>query len=153
MAMTLEELRHQLSDIEPDEATYSGIGADEIPLLEQLARDPEAWMASRAVFAASRVADARAKAILARAAGDPRPQLRVAAAAATKNLEPAAANSLLLQALNDSDLGVRKFAVHRSRRRIASRCTRRLRELESADPAPAIRTAAKSRLAEIRRTP
>jgi hypothetical protein len=153
MAMTLEELRNQLSDIEPDEATYSGIGAEEIPLLEQLARDPEAWMASRAVFAASRVKDARAKAILARAAGDPRPQLRVAAAAATKNLEPAAANSLLLQALNDSDLGVRKFAVQSVAPAHSEPVHARLRELESADPAPAIRTAAKSRLAEIRKTP
>jgi HEAT repeat protein len=153
MAMTLEELRRQLSAIEPDEATYSGIGAAEIPLLEQLARDPEPWMASRAVFAASRVADARAKAILARAAGDSRPELRVAAAAATKNPPPAEANSLLLQALNDSDLGVRKFAVQSVAATHSEPVHARLRELESGDPAPAIRNAAKSRLAEIGRVP
>lgn len=151
MAMTLEELRRQLSAIEPDEATYSGIGPDEIPLLEQLARDPEPWMASRAVFAASRVADARAKAIMARAAGDPRSELRVAAAAAAKNLAPAEANSLLLQALNDSDLGVRKFAVQSVSPTHSEPVQARLRELESADPAPAIRDAAKSRIAEIRK--
>jgi HEAT repeat protein len=151
MAKTLEELRRQLSAIEPDEATYSGIGPEDLPLLEQLARDPEPWMASRAVFAASRMADVRAKAILARAAGDPRSELRVAAAAATKNLAPAEANSLLLQAMNDSDLGVRKFAVQAVAPTHSEPVQARLRELESADPAPAIREAAKSRLAEIRR--
>jgi len=36
MAMTLEELRNQLSAIEPDEGIYAGIGSSEIPLLEQL---------------------------------------------------------------------------------------------------------------------
>jgi HEAT repeat protein len=152
MAMTLEELRRQLSAIEPNEGTYSGIGADELPLLDQLSRDPEPWMASRAVFAASRLADARAKAILARAAGDPRSELRVAAAAATKNLAPAEANSLLLQALGDSDLGVRKFAVQAVAPTHSEPVQAKLRELESADPAPAIRDAAKSRIAEIRRT-
>jgi HEAT repeat protein len=151
MAMTLEELRSQLSAIEPDEATYSGIGPAELPLLELLARDPEPWMASRAVFAASRVADARAKAILARAASDPRSELRVAAAAATKNLAPAEANSLLLQALNDSDLGVRKFAVQAVAPAHAEPVHARLRELEAEDPAPAIRNAAKSRIAELGR--
>ena len=153
MAITLEELRRQLSAIEPNEATYSGIGSAEIPMLEQLARDPEAWIASRAVFAASRVADARAKAILARAAGDPRSELRVAAAAATKNLSPAEANSLLLQALNDADLGVRKFAVQSVAATHSESVHARLRELESGDPAPAIRTAARTRLEEIRRAP
>ena len=151
--MTLEELRHQLSAIEPDAATYSGIGVAEIPLLEQLARDPEAWMASRAVFAASRVGGAQAKAILARAASDPRPQLRVAAAAAASHLVPDDANSLLLQALADSDLGVRKFAVRSVAGTHSEAVRARLRELESADPAPAIRNAARARLAEIRQAP
>jgi HEAT repeat protein len=149
MAMTLEELRRQLSAIEPDEATYSGIGAEEIALLDQLSRDPEPWMASRAVFAASRMADARAKAIVARAAGDPRSELRVAAAAATKNLAPAEANNLLLQALSDSD---RKFAVQAVAPTHSEPVQAKLRELESNDPAPAIREAARSRNAEIRRT-
>jgi HEAT repeat protein len=153
MPMTMEELRRQLSAIEPDENTYSGIGPSELPLLEQLVRDPEPWMASRAVFAASRIPGAHAKAILARAAGDPRPQLRVAAAAATKNLAPADANSLLLQALNDSELGVRKFAIQSVAATHSEQVHARLRELETGDPAPAIRDSAKARLATIRRVP
>jgi hypothetical protein len=136
----MEELRHQLSAIEGDENTFSGIGPSELPLLEQLFSDPEPSMASRAVFAASRIAGEPAKAILVRAAGDPRPELRVAAAAA--NLAPADAYRLLLQALSGSYLGVRKFAIR-------SVARARLRELKSGDAAPAIRDAARSRLAAI----
>ena len=147
--MTLDELRQQLSDAEPDESTFSGIGPSELPLLEQLLSDPEPWMASRAVFAASRIPGAHAKAILVRAAADPRPQLRVAAAAAAANLAPADANSLLLQALSDADLGVRKFAIRSVAATHSEQVRARLRELESGDPAPAIRDAARSRLADI----
>lgn len=151
--MTLQQLRDQLSAIEPNEETYSGIGESELPLLGDLVKDPEAWMASRAVFAASRVADARAAAILARAASDPRPELRVAAAAAVGNLPPAAGDRLLLQGLNDSDLGVRKFAIQSVTEAHGESVQARVRELESADPAPAIRDAAATKLAAIRRTP
>ena len=88
MAMTLEELRNQLSAIEPDEGIYAGIGSSGIPLLEQLLQDREAWMASRAVFALSRVPDIRAVTILSRAVPDPRQEVRVSVAASVSNLRP-----------------------------------------------------------------
>ena len=49
MPMTLDQLKNQLSAIQPDESTYAGIGASEVPLLEQLLRDDEDWLAARAV--------------------------------------------------------------------------------------------------------
>src|SRR4051794_12924690 len=75
MPMSLEQLRNQLSAIEPNDSTYAGIGASEISLLEQLLQDKEAWMASRAVFALSRVPDEKATTILARIVADPRQEV------------------------------------------------------------------------------
>jgi HEAT repeat protein len=94
MPMTLEQISNQLSAIEPDDGIYSGIGSSEIPLLEQLLQDKEAWMASRAVFALSRISDAEAVTILSQAAADPRPEVRVAVAASVSNLKPEDANNI-----------------------------------------------------------
>ena len=86
MPMTFDQLRNQLSAIESDESTYAGIGASEVPLLEQLLRDDEVWMAARAVFALSRVPDARAVTLLSQAGADPRQAVRVAVAASVTKL-------------------------------------------------------------------
>src|SRR5262245_41188092 len=107
MPMTLEELRQQLSAIEADEGMYDRIGPSEIPLLEQRLKDKETWMAVRAVFALSKLQDAKAVTILSRTVQDPRPEVRVAVAASTSNLKPSDANNILLTLLSDSELGVR----------------------------------------------
>jgi HEAT repeat protein len=151
--MTLEELKQQLSSIEVDDATYVGIGPSEVPLLEQIVGDPETWLAGRAIFALSQVRSDAATAVMARAAGDPRPEVRVAVAASAKNLPPAAANGILLQGLNDAELGVRKFAVRSVAPGHNAEVQTRLRDLENEDPARYIRDAAGSKVSEIQRQP
>ena len=151
MAMTLEQLRSQLSTIEPEESTYAGIGAAEIPLLEQLLQDEEAWMASRAVFALSRQPDPQAISILSRVAADPRPELRVALAASTANLPPRAANNILLTLLDDADVGVRKFAVEAVSGKHNPAVHAKVRDIGTQDPEPVLRDVAKSKLSELRR--
>src|SRR4051812_28603135 len=111
MPMTLEQLRNRLSDIEPEPGMYAGLGLPEIPLLAQLVQDDEAWMASRAVFALSTVPDPRAVTVVSQAATDPRQEVRVAVAASVGNLEPQNASNILLRLLEDTEVGVRKFAV------------------------------------------
>lgn len=150
MPMTLEQMRSQLSAIEPDDSTYAGIGSSEIPMLDQLLQDEEVWMASRAVFALSRVSDAKAVAILSRAAGDPRQEVRVAVAASVSNLKPNDANNMLLKLLTDPELGVRKFAVQAISGTHDPAVHAKLRDIQTRDPAPAIRDAAKDRLRELR---
>jgi HEAT repeat protein len=145
----MQELRDQLSAIEPDESIYGGIGPAEIPLLEQLLADKQAWLASRAVFALSRIPDARAVAVLARAAADPRQEVRVAAAAAVSKFKPADANAILLKLLADPELGVRKFALQAVPGTHDPAVHAKLRDLVAADPAPWIRDAARSRLREL----
>ncbi len=153
MPMTLEQLKQQLSSIEADDATYAGIGPSEVPLLDQLVNDPETWLAARAIFALSHVPTPTALAILARSAADPRPEIRVAVAASTKNLPPSDANGILLRALSDVELGVRKFAIRSVAPDHSAPVQAKLRELEAGDPAPSIRDAARSKLSEIRREP
>jgi HEAT repeat protein len=152
MPMTLEQLRNQLSAIEPDDGIHAGIGPSEIPILEQLLQDTEAWMASRAVVALSAVPDMRAVTILSRAVTDPRPEVRVAVAASVSNLRPGDANNILLNLLADTDLGVRKFAVQAVSGTHDTAVHTKLRELEIRDPAPPIRDAAKDRLRELKLT-
>lgn len=150
MAKSLEQLRNQLSAIEPDSNTYSGIGSAEIPLLEQLLQDKEAWMASRAVFALSRVPDVNAVTALSRAAADLRQEVRVAVAASTANLKPSDANQLLVKLLADSELGVRKFAIQAVSGAHDAAVQSKLRDIQAQDPASQIRDVAKSKLRELK---
>jgi HEAT repeat protein len=147
--MTAEELRNQLSSIEPNEGMYTGIGASEIPILEQLLQDKEAWMASRAVFALSRVSDASAVTLLARAVADPREEVRVAVAASVSNLKPQDANNIVLKLLTDPELGVRKLAVKAVSGAHDAAVHAKLRDIETRDPAPLIRDVAKAKLREL----
>ena len=153
MPLTLAALKEQLSSIEVDGATYDGIGPSDVPLLEQLVRDPETWLAARAIFALSQLRSAAATAILAGSAADPRPEIRVAVAASAKNLPAEDASGILLQALNDPELGVRKFAIRSVAPQHAASVQAKLRELEAGDPAPSLRDAAGAKLSQIRREP
>jgi HEAT repeat protein len=109
--MTAAELRTKLSMIEPTEAMYDGIGAGDVPALEQIISDREEWMASRAVFALSRVGNSAAVNALARAAADQRSPVRVAVAAAVSQRALVLSDNALVNLLRDQDAGVRKFAA------------------------------------------
>lgn len=150
MPMTLEQIRNQLSAIEPDDSIYDGIGPSEIPLLEQLLQDKEAWMASRAIFALSRVSDAKAVTILSRVVADPRQEVRVAVAASVSILKPQDANNILLKLLTDTALGVRKFAVQAVSGAHDAAVHAKLRDIETRDPAPPIRDVAKDKLRTLK---
>lgn len=151
MPMTFEEIKSQLSAIETGDNIFSGIGPSEIPSLKRLLKDKEAWMAARAVFALSRVPDAKATALLAQAVADSRPEIRVALAASVRSLKPEAANSILLQLLDDADLGVRKFAVQSVSSDHNTAVQKKLKDIELRDPAPPIRKIAKDRAQELKR--
>jgi HEAT repeat protein len=148
--MTLEQLRNQLSAIEPDDSIYGGISSSEIPLLEQLLQDQEPWMASRAIFALSKVPDIRAVTVLSQAVSDPRQEVRVAVAASVSNLRPSETNDILVQLLDDTNLGVRKFAVQAVSETHDAAVHAKLRDLGIQDPASPIRAIAQDRLRELR---
>jgi HEAT repeat protein len=152
MPMTIKQLRNQLSAIEPNNSIYAGIGSSEIPSLEQLLQDKEVWIASRAVFALSRVSDAKAVSILSRAVADPRQEVRIAVAASVNNLEPNDASAFLIKLLADTALGVRKFAVQAVSRTHDAAVHAKLLDIQNRDPAPQIREIAKSKRRELKLT-
>ena len=112
MTMTMDELRAQLSSIEPDESTYAGIGPDEVPLLRELLDDDEAWLAARAVHALSRIDDPAAQDALAEAAGKPRMEVRVAVATSSANMPAETSDQVLAGLLADDHSAVRKWAIN-----------------------------------------
>jgi HEAT repeat protein len=133
MAMTISELRQQLSAIEPSESTYEGIGASKVDLLTELLDEEEAWLAARAAHALSRIESDRAHEALLSAAESSRPEVRVAVAASAEWLPPEVSDEILSRLLGDSEIGVRKFAVKSTSDRQSAAIRRRVVEIATAD--------------------
>lgn len=120
--MTFEQVKELLSRIEAREEMYHQLGPEDLPHLQRLMKDEEAWLAARAVFAAARLPSGEARELLVEAAADPRPQMRIAvatglqqAAASGGGAESAgfadSSDELLESLLQDPDPGVVKYAV------------------------------------------
>jgi len=145
MPMTLSELRTRLSEIEPTERMYEGIGPSEVPVLRQLLDDEEAWLAARAVYALSRINTPEAHAAVAEAAGSPRPELRVAAAVNAPRLPPELSDRVLDLLLDDGNVGVRKFAIKASDKN-SPRLRGKLESIVTSDPDNVLRQLAREHL-------
>jgi HEAT repeat protein len=121
MAPTMEEVRRHL---EPDEPRYgraaSALGTEALPLLEELAREADPLLASKAAYLAGVIGSPGAEKVLKAAAKRPEPEVRVAAAAGVGRLPapesvdalPAdAPGAVLGRLLEDEDPSVRKYAL------------------------------------------
>jgi HEAT repeat protein len=147
----LDAVRMALA-IEPDESMYEGIGEDDIPVLEQLLRDDEAWMASRAVWALAHVDTEASLRGLTNAARDARPEVRVSVAASAARMNNIRSSDILLSLLlNDADPGVRKFSVSSVSGANERSIIDKLRAIAEQDPSPTLRVAARDRLEFLRR--
>jgi len=109
---TFQEVRNLLSTIEADEYTYSQITSEDIPNLQKLLKDSEAWMSARAIFALSRLKNQEAHALIEHATRDKRIEVRVAIAVASPLLPQAVAEKALSMLLRDEDLGVKQWAIN-----------------------------------------
>jgi HEAT repeat protein len=107
----MEQVRAKLELIEPDYAEAAKLGPEAIPFLEQLAKGTDILLATRAVYLASLIGGRRAARLLLDAATSPVPEIRVQAAAGAQNLPEEKAEKILLEALGDSDFGVRNVAL------------------------------------------
>jgi HEAT repeat protein len=133
MRKSPSELRDQLSTIESDDATYEGLGRDDVAFLAQLLEDDEGWIAARAVHALSRIDDPRARQAILAAASMPRLEVRVAAATAAGRLPAELSDGVLLGLLDDPDPAVRKFAVRSVSPRNGAAVRGRVQELAGAE--------------------
>jgi HEAT repeat protein len=143
--MSMAQLREQLSAIEPDESTYADISAAEVDLLRQLLDDEEPWLAARAVHALSRIDDESAHSALLAASQSSRPELRTAVAASAHALPPSLSDDILSRLLRDSEVGVRKFAIHSTSERNSDVVRARLIEVAGSDVNTTVRQIAEKR--------
>ena len=147
--MDIEQLRRQLSAIEPDESMYDGISSADIPASKQLLSEPEPWLASRAVWGLAYLNTAEAVRRLDIAARDSRPEVRVSVAASARRLSPRFAEPLLVKLLDDSDIGVRKFSVLSASSRSSSQLIEKLKTIANSDVHVDLRRFAQEKLDEM----
>jgi HEAT repeat protein len=110
----MEAVRKVLDPDEPDYAAAAELGEDALPHLEELVRGDEVMLASKATYAASLISGGAD--VVATAADSEDPVIRVAAAAAARNLPPERAEPVLLRLSDDDDAGIRKVARASARR-------------------------------------
>jgi HEAT repeat protein len=149
MAKSPSELRDQLSTIEGDDATYEGLGGDDVASLTSLLEDDEGWLAARAVHALSRIDDPLAHQAILGAASMARLEVRVAAATAAGRLPVELSDGVLLGLLGDPDPAVRKFAVRSVSPRNGAAVRSRVQELADAEPNPRIKDMAEEKSRSI----
>jgi HEAT repeat protein len=144
MPVTMEQVRAQLTRIEPDYMDAAKLGSGAMPFLKRLAAGDDIPLAARAVYLASLIGGDQAVQILLSAAGNPSPDIRIQAAGGARNLPKTKAAKILLKALGDSDVGVRNIAL-KSTRAMASlgampaAIRKKVTTLSKSDPEPFIR--------------
>jgi hypothetical protein len=132
MATTMEQVRAVLDPDEPDyEKGAAELGPDAIPHLQALVKGDDPMLASKAAYLASLIKSDASADVVREAAGSNVETVRVAAAAAARNLPSAKASEVLEGLVADADPGVRKVA----RDAVPKRPSSRLAELLAATEA------------------
>jgi HEAT repeat protein len=144
MTVTVRDI---LDRIDLDEIDYPAaaaeLGAEALPLLEELAEGADTMLASKAVYLATLISGSESTSIMERAARHPDARVRVAAAAGLRNLGERYAEAQVEELLQDSDVGVRKVALQSVAAFDSPAMAARARRLAEHDPEPAIRDLAK----------
>jgi hypothetical protein len=122
MPRSPSELRDQLSTIESDDATYEGLGRDDVAALTPLLEDDEGWLAARAVHALGRIDATEAG-----------------------RLPDELSDGVLMGLLGDPEPAVRKFAVRSVSPRNGVAVRSRVQELADAEPNPRIKDMAEEK--------
>ncbi len=111
MPIKMTDVRGHLELDEPDYAAAAEIGVDALPHLQTLVNGNDVILASKATYLASLIKDRGAADVLRQAATHTDPVVRVAAAAAVKNLAVEEVDTVIVPLLADGDVGVRKVAI------------------------------------------
>ena len=113
MAHTREELVRLINLDEPDyPRIVQQLTKDDVPLLTQLAQDPNPGLATKAISCLGLMNEETAVAGLQAAVANADPVYRIAAAHALRNVASSPVGVRLLgKLLDDQDVGVRKFAL------------------------------------------
>ena len=108
MSVSMDDVRKVLDPDEPDYAAAARLGEEALAHLERLVRGDDPMLASKAAYAASLIEGGSD--VVETAAASEDPVVRVAAAAAVRNLPSGRARQMLRQLADDDDPGIRKVA-------------------------------------------
>jgi hypothetical protein len=114
MSVTIANVRALLDVDEPNYAEAAKLGPKAVPHLETLVREGDAMLASKATYMASLIQSDHSINVVKAAAKSSDPVVRVAAAAAVRNLSAVATDEVLGLLSSDEDPGVRKTAFKAS---------------------------------------
>lgn len=143
MTVDVNRLRMLLNAEEPPYDAIARMGAAILPALSRFVSGPDAKLASKAASAAGMINDPRAADVLRQAARSRAPEVRIAAAGATRTLRVPGLSQVILALTRDPDPGVRKFAIKSAASRPGDTAlAARVRELQTRDPSPTIRALA-----------
>jgi hypothetical protein len=111
MVVTMEDVLSKIRRTEPDYNEAAKLGPEALPHLETLVKTAEPLLASQAAYLASLISDEKSVTILEIAAQSNIREVRVAAAAGSRNLQIQSVNKVLDLLKNDPDPGVQKLAL------------------------------------------
>jgi HEAT repeat protein len=141
MPVSMEQVRAELDPDEPDYERAAALGSEALPYLRQLVRSSDPMLASKATYLAGRIAADESPEVVRDAARSEQPVLRVAAAAAARELPGQAGDGILVDLLADDDRGVRRVALKSVGPEPSGDLRARVEELSDADRDPGIREA------------
>ena len=145
MPLTMEDVRKALTPDEPNYARARELGPDAIPFLRQLiVQSPP--LATKAVYLAGLIGSDSGTKTVADAARSHDAAIRVAAAAAARELERGPASSILDLLLGDADRGVRQRALRSAAPRLTSTLRNRIEQVARTDHDQLIRKEAQALL-------
>ncbi|MFM7449088.1 MAG: HEAT repeat domain-containing protein [Leptolyngbyaceae cyanobacterium] len=111
MAITMEQVIAALNLDEPDYAQAAKMGSAALPHLASLIQGTDPGLASKAASLVGMIQEAESVNVLEQAANHADPRVRIAAAAASRNLSDVDASRILLSLVSDADVGVQKVAL------------------------------------------
>lgn len=152
MAHTREELERLINLDEPDyPSIVRQLTPDDVPLLTQLAQDPNPGLATKAISCLGLLGSEAAVAGLQGAVAHADPVYRIAAAHALRNAPTSATGVRLLSTLlDDHDVGVRKLALKSVDLGNISSLKEQVRQVNLREPNEALKTMSQSILQKLR---
>ncbi len=139
MAVDMEQVKAALSPEELDyPRTAKQLGAAALPHLEKIIGGSDTSLAAKAAYLAGLIGGADSAPAVAKAARSSQATVRIAAAAAAAHLPAEHSDAVLLQLVDDADLGVQKVALRSAPATMSdalrSRVSALSRELTTAAP-------------------
>ena len=142
MSVTMQQVRAILDPDEPDYAKVKALGSEALVHLEQLVHGSDLGLAAKAAYAAGLIGGTAAAPVLMAAIRSPQPTVRVAAAAAVKQMAEPVAVPLVMHLLQDRDKGVRRQALRAAAGRVDPTLREHLKRMSDTDHDPRIRAEA-----------